>query len=86
MSLKGIMDLSWIETFLVFGVIKFFFGLLAILYLLAYSGFDLSSMSQSAIEVSGTLVMGHFIAGFIYFGIASVLYLIKKNRGVSHRG
>jgi hypothetical protein len=76
-------NLPWIELCLIFGVVKFYMGLLLILFLLFYSGFDLNSMSSSSIETTFVLCRLLFIAGFIYFGIALVLYLIEKKQSQS---
>ena len=89
MNWKWIENLSWTEMCLVFGAIMFYFGLLVILFLLAYSGFDLTSMSQSAIEVTSTMAATMFIVGIIFFAIALVLYLkvsLFRSRAGEKRG
>ena len=79
MSWKLIENLSWIDMFLLFGAMFVYFALLLILFLLCYSGFDLASMSISSIEVTSAMIATMFIASFIFFGIALVLYLKKRS-------
>jgi len=73
----NIAKLSWFQQFLFFGIMWTFLGILLISFLFIYSGFNLSSISQSAIAVTINTSTILVILGILNFGIATILKLKK---------